>query len=62
MAEGHLLVRYHISCTVNVVIERISIAHRPQTLASADRVLHVAQGGLRDAVPVPPEDPHGIAA
>jgi hypothetical protein len=55
-------VRYHISCTVNVVMERISIAHRPQTLASADRVLHFAQSGLRDAVPVPPEDPHGTAA
>jgi hypothetical protein len=42
-------------------MEWISIAHRPQTLTSADRVSRVADGGLRGAVPVPRKDLHGIA-
>jgi ATP-binding cassette subfamily B protein RaxB len=31
-------------------LTRVSIAHRPQTLASADRVLHFADGGLHEVV------------
>jgi ATP-binding cassette subfamily B protein RaxB len=29
-------------------LTRVSIAHRPQTLASADRVLHFSEGGLQE--------------
>ncbi|WP_158931375.1 peptidase domain-containing ABC transporter [Acidisphaera sp. S103] len=31
-------------------LTRVSIAHRPQTLASADRVLHFAEDGLRETI------------
>jgi ATP-binding cassette subfamily B protein RaxB len=31
-------------------LTRVNIAHRPQTLASADRVLHFGEGCLQDAV------------
>jgi ATP-binding cassette, subfamily B, bacterial CvaB/MchF/RaxB len=33
-------------------LTRVSIAHRPQTLASADRVLHFDEGGLNEVVSV----------
>jgi ATP-binding cassette subfamily B protein RaxB len=48
-------------------LTRVSVAHRPQTLASAGRVLHFAEGSLRGVVPIPRGDsarldPQGIAA
>ena len=43
-------------------LTRVSVAHRPQTLASANRVLHFADGGLAGVVPIPQVDPERIAA
>lgn len=45
-------------------LTRVSVAHRPQTLASADRVLHFADGALDTTIPLPrppsvPEDKPG---
>jgi ATP-binding cassette subfamily B protein RaxB len=34
-------------------LTRVSVAHRPQTLASADRVLHFANGGVQGSLPAP---------
>ena len=33
-------------------LTRVSIAHRPQTLASADRILHIQDGALHEALPL----------
>jgi ATP-binding cassette subfamily B protein RaxB len=38
-------------------LTRVSIAHRPQTLASADRVLHFAGGTMDATIPLPREEP-----
>jgi ATP-binding cassette subfamily B protein RaxB len=38
-------------------LTRVSIAHRPQTLASASRVLHFGDGALHPAVPAALLDP-----
>jgi ABC-type protease/lipase transport system fused ATPase/permease subunit len=34
----------------------VSIAHRPQTLASADRVLHFAEGAVHATIPLPRQE------
>ena len=38
-------------------LTRISIAHRPQTLAAASRVLHFAEGNLHHATSLPRGEP-----
>jgi ATP-binding cassette, subfamily B, bacterial CvaB/MchF/RaxB len=57
---SHLDVR--LEERVNAAIQslgltRVSIAHRPQALASADRVLHFAGGTMDAAVVLPNDDP-----
>jgi len=43
-------------------LTRVSVAHRPETLASAERVLHFGGGGWREEVSIPQRDPVRIAA
>jgi ATP-binding cassette subfamily B protein RaxB len=43
-------------------LTRVSVAHRPQTLASASRVLHFADGGLAGVAPIPRANSELIAA
>jgi ATP-binding cassette subfamily B protein RaxB len=64
---SHLDVR--LEQQVNAAVQclgltRVSVAHRPQTLAIANRVLHFAEGGLLAVMPIPRErvGPQGIAA
>jgi ATP-binding cassette, subfamily B, bacterial CvaB/MchF/RaxB len=64
---SHLDVR--LEQQVNAAVQslgltRVSVAHRPQTLAIANRVLHFDEGDLRTVMPAPRErsGPQGIAA
>ncbi len=67
--EGTSHLDVHLEQRVNAAVQslgltRVSVAHRLETLASADRILHFAAGGLRSVVPVHRErpGPQGIAA